>query len=466
MSSPYFDNNEPAGKIRSILRRFVDSQIVRKLGSGVFWTMCGSVAMQGLTFISFFFVARFLGKEGFGDFGVARATITMFAVFSIFGMGEATTRYIAANIAQGKNHAGRTLTFCTLIAVSSAMLFFLLAYFLLPLISGWGLFPTSLLPYVHWIALILFCTTIARFQTGVMASLQEFKCNAIVNTVVGLFSVVGLIAGAYWVGVAGALAGMAFSLIGGLVFSVWMIEKLKKKHALKYSFKNLEKEIPMIWKFAFPSALEASLSVPVLWVCYLMLTCRFNGKEEMAIYYAALQFYHLAMFAQSQVYGVLYPMLASYEEAKDTKRTTKLLALSFFINIFMGVALTVFLILFAPNLMGFFGEGYVQGAPVLILLGLAAVCLSISYTPSLWLGCLEKIWLRFTYAMIWGIVFLTVSWRLINKDFGALGLGWAYFLSNLIQAIVAVAVFLVVFHHRNSRPADGTRCRLKSLTVN
>ena len=62
---------------------------------GAFWSLLGTVVSRGLSLASSVFVARWLGKESFGEFGVLQTTVGMFAVFAGFGMGLTATKHVA-----------------------------------------------------------------------------------------------------------------------------------------------------------------------------------------------------------------------------------------------------------------------------------------------------------------------------------------------------------------------------------
>ena len=59
------------------------------------WSLFGNVVGRGLALVSGIFVARFLGKDIFGEYGIIKNTILTIGVFSTFGLGYTTTKYIA-----------------------------------------------------------------------------------------------------------------------------------------------------------------------------------------------------------------------------------------------------------------------------------------------------------------------------------------------------------------------------------
>src|SRR2546422_2265286 len=75
--------------------RIAHSPLARRLLGGAAWSVAGVVASSGISLMTMMFVARLLGKETYGQFVVVQSTLGMVSVFAGFGIGTATTRYVA-----------------------------------------------------------------------------------------------------------------------------------------------------------------------------------------------------------------------------------------------------------------------------------------------------------------------------------------------------------------------------------
>ena len=80
---------------RALWHRIEASDIGYRLARGGFWLLCGTVVSKALWLLASILVARMLGKETFGEFGIIRSTVEMFGVFAGFGLGLTATKYIA-----------------------------------------------------------------------------------------------------------------------------------------------------------------------------------------------------------------------------------------------------------------------------------------------------------------------------------------------------------------------------------
>ena len=71
--------------------------IQSRLLNDSFWVLFGNSLGKGLALAAGIVVARLLGKEIFGEYGMIRNTLVSIAIFSTFGLGFTATKYISEN---------------------------------------------------------------------------------------------------------------------------------------------------------------------------------------------------------------------------------------------------------------------------------------------------------------------------------------------------------------------------------
>ena len=71
--------------------------IKSRLINDSFWVLLGNGVGKGLALAAGIVVARFLGKEIYGEYGMIRNTLVSIAVFSTFGLGFTATKYVSEN---------------------------------------------------------------------------------------------------------------------------------------------------------------------------------------------------------------------------------------------------------------------------------------------------------------------------------------------------------------------------------
>ena len=66
-----------------------------RLFQGSFWALIGSFSARGLGLLAAIIVARILGKDIYGEFGMIKNTLLSVAIFSAFGLGYTATKFVA-----------------------------------------------------------------------------------------------------------------------------------------------------------------------------------------------------------------------------------------------------------------------------------------------------------------------------------------------------------------------------------
>src|SRR3972149_3010593 len=104
--------------LRPYWDRVEASHLGYRLARGAFWSLAGTVVSRGMMLLASIFVARMLGKEVFGQFGILQATVAMFAVFAGFGLGLTAMKYVAQHRHRAPARAGRIVALSGLVAVA------------------------------------------------------------------------------------------------------------------------------------------------------------------------------------------------------------------------------------------------------------------------------------------------------------------------------------------------------------
>ena len=69
-----------SGKIKGIL----SSDLNKRIFQHSFWILLGNVVSKFILLIATILMARYLGKDEYGQFGIIKSTILMFAMFAAF----------------------------------------------------------------------------------------------------------------------------------------------------------------------------------------------------------------------------------------------------------------------------------------------------------------------------------------------------------------------------------------------
>jgi O-antigen/teichoic acid export membrane protein len=161
----------------------------RRLVGGVFWTTVGSIVGQGVIAVGSVILARILGKEGFGRYGMLQSTIGMFSVFAGLSMGYVASKHVAESVVTDKDKTGRIIGLSLLAAAIGGLV--------VSVALGIGAQPFSrrflgsddLAGALRIATPILLFGVVSGVQRGVLAGLEQFRAQNIFVTAMAVVTV-------------------------------------------------------------------------------------------------------------------------------------------------------------------------------------------------------------------------------------------------------------------------------------
>ncbi len=160
----------------SYLSRLIpNNSIGRRVVGGFSWLLLGAVISRGLYLLSLYFVARILGKEVFGEFGVIQSTFFTMQLLAGFGLGTTATKYVAEYRQKDPEKAGRIIGLAGITATSSGALMSAGLYLIAPWLCANTLGAPHLSEPLRWSGIAVFLGAINGVQVGVLSGLEAFK---------------------------------------------------------------------------------------------------------------------------------------------------------------------------------------------------------------------------------------------------------------------------------------------------
>lgn len=426
--------------------RLTGSALARRFLGGAAWSVLGSVASSAVTLIMLMLVARFLGKEVYGQFVVIQSTLNMVGVFAGFGIGTAATRYAAEFRTRGTDRLGHILT----LAERTILGFGLLASTGLVFASGWMATyilnaPGLSAPLAISACAVLFMA-MDSYQKSVLIGFESMRAFAI-------GSVIGVIAGFPFMLLAAnkfGLQGAAFAILVNAmlqaVVSRYQMTWELRKYKVHRGAKGCLSEWPVLWRFAFPALLSGALVGPAHWAAQAFLANTSNGYAEMAVLGIAMQWFNVTMFLPSAAGRVVLPILTDHVTKNDHGRSRRILLYAIGANAMLVVPMAVLLCLLSPNIMSLYGNGFEHDNNPLVLGVMTAALLAIQTPVSNLLAASSRMWLGSLMNAGWALVYVGLAYFLANK--GAKGimiaLGVAYLAHTTWVALFTVKEIKVI----------------------
>jgi O-antigen/teichoic acid export membrane protein len=428
-------------RFRNFWNRIEQSDIGSRMAKGTFWSLTGSLISRGLMLLASIIVARILGKTTYGELGMIRSTVTMFTVFAGFGLGLTATKYIAEFRETNKVKTGKIIGLSTIFAGITGSIIAIIILLTAPAIASKTINAPHLVNELRLGAIMLFFSALNGAQTGTLAGLEAFKSIAKVNLIAGLTSFPIQIGLTLLYGLTGSVIGFGINFLVLWTLNFIAVRKISRKFKIKIDFLNSWSEWPVLYKFSLPALFSGLLVSPVMWACNTMLVNQTNGYDEMAIFDAGFQWRNSVLFIPAILSQIALPLLSS--ESKNHKKFLKILKTNILLNLASSLVIAMLVILFSGFIMSSYGEGFIEGQKVLIILIITTILISINSVVGQAIASKNKMWYAFALNLIWAISILVLSYYFMSKNLGASGLATAYLISYILHTITQFYVLKV-----------------------
>jgi O-antigen/teichoic acid export membrane protein len=333
--------------IQSIIQKLKSSNLFKDS----FWALFGNTTNKGLALIAGIVIARFLGRDIYGEYGVIKNTLLYIAVFSSFGMGFSVTKFIAQYLDKDKSYIPTivksaykiTLTFSCIMALVLIAFTEQICDFI-DLNDG--------VDIIRYTAITVIFNAIVACQTGMLAGFKRFKVMAYINVISGIATFISSVIFTYYWGLAGAILALAFSNLLNSILNAIGIEKIIK--SLGIATPALQSMVGTMMRFSIPIALQECLYSISCSIGMLVLV-KLSNYGEVGLNSAAAQWASVVLFIPGVLQNVMLSYLSSaVEETNHKSMLKRMMAINF------TTAMVPFVIVLCctPLIVSFYGDSF------------------------------------------------------------------------------------------------------------
>lgn len=417
------------GFLNLLYKRIEASPLGYRLAKGAFWSLVGTVLSRSLSVVSSVLVARMLGKVGMGELGIIQSTVGIFSAFAGLGMGLTATKFVAEYRTKDPQRAGAMLGLSAWTTWVSGTLMTLAMLMLAPWFAQHTLAAPQLTGLIRVGSVLLLLGSVNGAQAGALAGFEAFRTIARVNLACGLLSFPLMVGGAWWFGLLGAVWGLVGSIAVNCVFSHLALRREAATAGVPLSAKLQPDQWGVLWRFSLPSVLCSVIFGPVNWACAALLVNRPNGYAEMGVFNVTMSWFNAVSFLPGVLAQVLLPLLSSQAGEAGGHSQKRVVALAVKANAIAVAPAVVVLACASPLIMSFYGAGFREGWPTLVVTVLTAGILAVQSPPVQAITAAGRMWVVFfTYAS-YGVLYFGCTWALVG--WGAFGLATARLLAYI-----------------------------------
>ena len=370
-------------------------------------------------------LARVVGQQQFGEFGMVQTTLGVAGMMAGFGLGSSATRFVAQYSKTDPSRAGRVIalvsfsTWCLILV--AGLIVFLAAGF----IAREVLHAVHLQTALIWGTLLMMAMVMRGVQSGVLAGLERFDVMAKLNALEGIASLLGLVGLAWLFGIEGGLLGLAFGTFVAWLAGQYALRRTLRDHKVTVIYRGCWQEKGILAGYSLPSVLADLVGSPILWYGMTLVAKRPNGYNDLALYSAAYQWHGPLIFLPMILLSVSLPVLVQQWEQGSFQRFRKVFLWNAIFILAISAIPVSLIALLGSWIMALYGDGFRDGWPLLILLASAAPVHAVAKMASTALFGMNRAWSVFGLNIFWGLTMFALATTL-TPTMGAAGLAIAF----------------------------------------
>jgi O-antigen/teichoic acid export membrane protein len=361
------------------------------------------------------------------------------------GLGITATKHVAEYWRLDPARAGRIVGLSSMTAWVSGSVIAAVLFVLSPWLSRAALNAPHLAVELRIAAVMMFFGAVNGSQAGVLSGFEAFKPLAVANLIRGVAAFPLVLAGALAGGLRGAVMGYAILSVLNYVVHQYFLRRECRLRGVPISYWPGRQEWTLLWRFSVPVLVAGLSYTPAVWWSNAHLAVK-AGYSQSGIFQAAFQWQVIILFFSSAISRLGIPVLASIVGEQNAPKYRRFLRLNFVAIVGCAVTLAIVVIAAAPLILKLYGAAFATARVTLILIGISAAFSAVNVPPG------QVIWsLGATRA---GVIFafLPAAYLVIGAyclaQFGAVGLAWAYVLTNCLHTAVTIPFMYWLIRNR------------------
>ena len=407
-------------RVRSWIEAAIAAPAIGQLASGVAWNV-GAVATERIIgLLQALYVARLLGIEEFGKYGLVFVTIGLLS--SLVGLQLGLT--VAVQLARARQkHPERAAAVMRLCEMTSLVLgctcFLLVAVF--PEEAARQLLGDSKQADVVLAgAAIAALSVVSGVQEGVLQGFERFRNLAILRVGAAVFSFAMLLLLAK----SGDLSSVIFALTLGVfarTIALFAIKEFDVRRA------GMETQLSSIWQarsvlftFSLPAVLGSLIAGFSNWYGFVLVSKLPGGFDEVAVLTAGQQWRGLALYLTTISAGVAIPIMSRLGGSGDATGIRQVHGVSLLVNVGAAIAFVAGLWLVAGIVLSFYGTAFVDGRLVFWAMVATTVPMVFANVYFQYLVSQGRMWEQFGFYALQAVP-LIIGYLFFVERYGAIG---------------------------------------------
>ena len=338
-----------------------------ELLSAVFWKLTNAVGLQGSVLLSAVIVARLIGLESFGAYGVIVTTVMAVAGAAQAGTSLSAIKFSGEYLHKDPAQVSRALYMCRVVTFAIAGATTTVLAVSAPWIATQVLDNPQLTDYLRWAGIAAACQTIAVYQNGALEGFGEFKVVSRVGLIAGTVHLIITALGAWLGGLDGAVLGFIGAMIVRLALYSRALAHARRLHGIPARASISREHWRTFMAFTLPAGLASLVTLPCLWFVTALVARQPDGLLLVGLFMAANQIRLAVVQLPIMLNSVSFSVLS---RLKGQGRRADFGGV-FWSNMAAGALLSIVIVgvvgLLAEPVLRLYGPQFAQGQWVLLI---------------------------------------------------------------------------------------------------
>jgi O-antigen/teichoic acid export membrane protein len=406
---------------------------------GLTWTVLSAGIERIVGLVQTVAVARIVGIEDYGRYGLIFGTIGLVASIAGFQLGSTATAYIARYRHSDPAAAGGVIVLTEVLSLVTAAAALAMVAIAPEQTAAWLLKDASYAQLMLPAALLVMLAVISGVQDGILQGFEAFRALAWVRVVTAVLTFLLVLAIGNLDGLRGVLIAIAS---GGLArFAIMMVLQKQRWRADGLRFSGAA-TWSMRWaliEFSVPAMLGNLLVGAVLWYGTYLLSRAQGGFQDVAVASAAQQWRGPVLFLNGSLATVAIPLM-SRASAGATDGTIRIHRLNVWSNLAVAIVACLLIAIASPVILAAYGREFINSQLAFLLIVASVVGQSHVQVLFQWLVGMRRMWQVLIYQTLFVVPF-GLGYQLLLPDAGLIGFAW---INMTIWTVSAIALHVLM----------------------
>jgi O-antigen/teichoic acid export membrane protein len=419
----------------------------QRLLSGFAWNLVAAVAGQGSVLLASMIVARIVGVKDFGAYAFLVTLVLTLAAIGQAGSGLVAAKFVAEFAAQQPERAARVLVTCRWFTLGTGILLGTVLLIAAVPVARALLGDAEPAAGVRWAALAVALLTAQAYTMGTLQGLGAFQRLSRVGVWSGLAHIVLSVAGAWWAGVAGAMAGYAAACAVRSLLLRRAMRAQCRESGIACTRQELDvlppergTDLPLMWRVGLPAALSGLVTMPCQWAVTWLVSREDAGLAAVALFSVSLQLKAAVSQLPALLNHVSFSQLSRHKQAEQGAIFSGIIRSSMAVNFAFSILAATLLSFLAGPLLSLYGSDFKEGRYVLVVLLVSVVPEIMTLTLYQLVQSAGRMWRSLFAISMPRDALLLLAAAVCVPRFGVIGASIAFLISQVAAFGFTVAV--------------------------